>query len=240
MAKFVIVEPVLLTYRRVPVPVVVRISGDSLAWNVYRAVLLTTVLWGIEYYCRFASCSYARLSRFVNLKYYDGYLRQYRNTLLDEEEFRRIMRRQILRYYAAKEKEVRRRLKAPEDFISMRLGRMRYPAVINCRELNYVCKVPEERGVLTHAVDFAVLYLLRDRFCLKIGSEHKMIFLPYDPSKVSVKAVRKLASRKKLLRLVAEEAREVKDKMGKFADSRFEDVAKTVDYVLFLFGLLGV
>jgi len=239
VAKFVIVEPVLLTYRRVPVPVVVRISDDSLAWEVYKMVRLTSTLWGLEYYCSFVPCSFARLTRFVNLKYYDGYLRQYKDTLLDEEEFRRIMRGQILRHYTAK-KEIRRRFKALEDFISMRLGRMRYPAVINCRELNYVCKVPVERGAPGLALKLAVLYLLEDRFCLKTVQELKMIFLPYDPSKVDVKAIRKLARRKELLRLAAEKAGEVKDEMGELADSRLEDAVKTMNYVLFLFELLGV
>ena len=249
MAKFVIVEPTLLRYRqRVHVPVVVRISDDSLAWEVYRTVLLTAyrmarftyTLWGLEYYCSYNPCSFAHLTRFVNLKHYDGYLRQYKDTLLDEEEFRRIMREQILRHYTAK-KEIRRRFKALEDFISMRLGRMRYPAVINCMKLNYVCKVPVERGAPKHDLYVGVLYLLEDRFCLKIGQELRMIFLPYDPSKVDVKAVRKLARRRKeFLHLAAEATDVVKDEMGELADSRLEDAVKTMNYVLFLFELLGV
>jgi len=237
VAKFAIVTPFRPFRDHVRVPVVVRFDGkvdDEALFKIVRRNYYD--VWELGRICSYYSCSYAYLSKFVSLNCLDSYFRMREHRLLDEGAFKELMTHQIAKCYK-KEKIAKEKLELLEGFVNIRLGEMRYPAVIDCLTLDYMCRIPEVLKAPMYE-SLATMYLLGDRFCLKSSLHYSMLFLPYDPDKVDVGAVRKIADYDVYLHRIIEEADSIRVALRELAGNKLEDALKTVSYVAFLLEML--
>ena len=237
MAKFAIVTPFRPYRDHVRVPVVVRFEDkvdDEAVFKIVRRNYYD--VWELRINCSYYSCSYAYLSKFVSLNCRDSYFRMHEHRLLGEGAFKELMASQIAKCYK-KEKIAKEKLELLEGFVNMRFGEMRYPAVVDCFALDYMCKIPRVLKAPVYE-SLATMYLLGDRFCLKSSLHYSMLFLPYDPDKVDVGAVRKIADYDVYLHRIIEEADSIRVALRELAGNKLEDALKTVSYVAFLLEML--
>jgi len=237
VAKFAIVTPFRPYRDHVRVPVVVRFEDkvdDEAVFKIVRRNYYD--VWELRINCSYYSCSYAYLSKFVSLNCRDSYFRMHEHRLLGEGAFKELMASQIAKCYK-KEKIAKEKLELLEGFVNMRFGEMRYPAVVDCFALDYMCKIPRVLKAPVYE-SLATMYLLGDRFCLESPLDYSMLLLPYDPDKVDVRAVWKIAGYKVYLYRVIKEADSIRASLGELAGSKLEDALKTASYVAFLLEML--
>jgi len=177
------------------------------------------------------------LSDFIRLNCIDKEFVRYMNTFLDEKQFRELMSRYIRKCFKSKS-AVNRRLEKLEDFIQMRIGRMKYPAVVDCNRLNHICKVLEvvKDHTTTYGAGSGVLWLFDDRFCLELYLSSDLLFFPYSPYDIDVKAVKKLAIYERRLLEAIRKIANIKEQEQ--SDRRLENVLETLEYVVLLIEML--
>lgn len=243
MAEYIIVTPYIKPYADVRVPVAVRIDYKEMTRWERRDTFITTLkscrnVWELTNFCTlYGACSYTYLSNFVSQKCLDSDFKQSWGTLLGEEEFRKLMASQVAKCYK-KEETVKEKLEALEDFMNMRLGKMRYPAIVDCEERDYLCRIPHKLKTPKYRYRPVTVHLLDDRFCLETDI-NVAIFLPYDPEEIDVESVaRELDIYKFYFYFFIKKADDMKTEPGEPADSRFEDAVKIANYVILLLEML--
>ena len=242
MAEYIIVTPYLKPYVGVRVPVAVRIDYNEMTRWEPRDVFITMLkscrdVWELRSFCTsYGACSYAFLSDFASLKCLDSGFSQRWGSLLGEDEFRKLMASQIAKCYK-KEKDVKERLEALEGFMNMRLGRMMYPAIVDCEIHDYLCRILQKLKTPKYGYKPVTVHLLEDRFCLETDVD-VAIFLPYDPEEIDVKSAQKLDIYKYYFYAFINKADDIKTELGELAGSRLEDAVKIANYVILLLEML--
>jgi len=208
----------------------------------------------VEYY-------YAiRLSYFIRPDCVDSEIEGLLGKLLDEGQFKELMVNHIRRCFKSK-RAINSRLEKLENFMNMKLGRMRFPAIIyhvskdGLSEYSYLFSL-KVGCVYQHFAPIGVLQMFKDGFChptLYVRVESMACF-PYDPEDIDVGAVAKMGKYGREIPIYLDTVRSARSRMHEWlckycaecqdagfrewVESRLEKAEQVLSYVLFLTEML--